>query len=145
MTLMTLGGILVLLALGFWWAVRTGKRLNQAEALRERVDKVANINEFNREKMKNLIDKYKTQGIIIALCVLLGCGCVSGISGKELLPLHARPILPNALISPSETFITCGDDFYCITPENLEGLRVYILSMQSLVNKYEHATEVLND
>ena len=48
MTLMTLGGILVLLALGFWWAVRTGKRLNQAEALRKRVDKVANINEFNR-------------------------------------------------------------------------------------------------
>ena len=48
MTLMTLGGILVLLALGFWWAVRTGKRLNQAEALQERVDKVANINEFNR-------------------------------------------------------------------------------------------------
>jgi len=93
--------------------------------------------------MKSLIDKYKTQGIIIALCVLLGC--VSGISGKELFPIHARPILPNALISPSETFITCGDDFYCITPENLEGLRVYILSMQSLVNKYEHATEVLND
>ena len=72
-------------------------------------------------------------------------GCVSGISGKELFPIRARPILPNALINPSETFITCGDDFYCITPENLEGLRVYILSMQSLVNKYEHATEVLND
>ncbi|SVE61383.1 uncharacterized protein METZ01_LOCUS514237, partial [marine metagenome] len=27
---MTLGGILTLLALGFWWAVNTGKRLNQA-------------------------------------------------------------------------------------------------------------------
>ena len=49
-TLITLGGILVLLALGFWWAVRTGKRLNQAEALRKRVDKVANINEFNRRE-----------------------------------------------------------------------------------------------
>ena len=47
-TLMTLGGILVLLALGFWWAVNTGKRLNQAEALKKRVDKVANINEYNR-------------------------------------------------------------------------------------------------
>ena len=47
-TLMTLGGILILLALGFWWAVNTGKRLNQADALRERVDKVSNINEFNR-------------------------------------------------------------------------------------------------
>ena len=95
------------------------------------------------EKMKRLIAKYKTQGIILALCVLLGC--VSGISGKELFPIHARPILPQALISPSETFLTCGDDFYCITPEDLEGLRIYILSMQSLVNKYEHATEVLND
>ena len=47
-TLMTLGGILVLLALGFWWAVNTGKRLNQAEALKGRVDKVANVNEYNR-------------------------------------------------------------------------------------------------
>ena len=45
---MTLGGILILLALGFWWAVDTGKRLNQAKSLRERVDKVANVNEFNR-------------------------------------------------------------------------------------------------
>ena len=60
-------------------------------------------------------------------------------------PLHARPITPKALISPSETFLTCGDDYYCITPKDLEELRVYILSMQSLVNKYEHATEVLND
>ena len=94
-------------------------------------------------KIKSLIDKYKTQGIIIALCVLLGC--VSGISGKELFPIHARPILPQALISPSETFLTCGDDFYCIASEDLEGLLVYILSMQSLVNKYEHATKVLND
>ena len=95
------------------------------------------------KKMKSLIDKYKTQGIIIALCVLLGC--VSGISGKELFPIHARPVLPKALVEPEKTFLKCGDDFYCITPENLEGLRIYLLSMQSLVNKYEHATEALND
>ena len=93
--------------------------------------------------MKSLIVKYRTQGIILALCVLLGC--VSGISGKELFPLHARPVLPSALVEPEKTFLKCGDDFYCITPENLEGLRIYLLSMQSLVNKYEHATEVLND
>jgi len=142
-SLITLGGILLLLAFGFWWAVKTGKRLNQAEALKERVDKVANVNEFNRREDEELIAKYKTQGIILALCLLLGC--VSGISGKELFPIHARPIIPKALISPSETFLTCGDDYYCITPEDLDGLRIYILSMQSLVNKYEHATEVLND
>jgi hypothetical protein len=95
------------------------------------------------EKMKSLIDKYKRQGIILALLVLLGC--VSGISGKELLPIHARPVLTKALIQPEKTFIKCGDDFYCITPEDLDGLRVWVLSTQSLINKYEHATEVLND
>ena len=95
------------------------------------------------EKMKSLIAKYKTQGIILALCLLLGC--VSGISGKELFPIHARPVLPKAMVQPEETFISCGDDFLCVTREDLEGLRIYLLSMQSLVNKYEHATEVLND
>jgi hypothetical protein len=95
------------------------------------------------EKMKRLIAKYRTQGIILALCVLLGC--VSGISGKELFPIHARPVLPKAMVQPEETFISCGDDYYCITPDDLEGLRVYILSMQSLLNKYGHATKVLND
>ena len=95
------------------------------------------------EKMKRLIAKYKTQGIILALCVLLGC--VSGISGKELFPIHARPVLPKAMVQPEETFVPCGDHCLCVTPEDLEGLRIYLLSMQSQLNKYEHATEVLND
>ena len=56
-SLITLGGILMLLALGFWWAVRTGKRLNQAESLKERVDKVANVNEFHRQDMESLFNK----------------------------------------------------------------------------------------
>jgi len=49
-SLVTLGGILLMLGFAFWWAVRTGKRLNQAESLKERVDKVANVNEFNRRE-----------------------------------------------------------------------------------------------
>ena len=53
-TLITLGGILVLLGFAFWWAVRTGKRLNQAESLKERVAKVANVNEFNRREDEEL-------------------------------------------------------------------------------------------
>ena len=94
-------------------------------------------------KMKSLIDKYKMQGIILALCVLLGC--VSGISGKELFPIHARPPLPNALIEPDRIFSRCGDSYYCIDENELESLRVWVISVQSLLNKYEHATEVLND
>ena len=53
-SLVTLGGILILLGLGFWWVVDTGKRLNQAKSLRERVDKVANVNEFNRREDEEL-------------------------------------------------------------------------------------------
>ena len=94
-------------------------------------------------KMKSLIDKYKMQGIILALCVLLGC--VSGISGKELFPIHARPPLPNVLIEPDRIFSRCGDSYYCIDENELESLRVWVISVQSLLNKYEHATEVLND
>ena len=39
-----------MLGFAFWWAVRTGKRLNQAESLKGRMDKVANVNEFNRKE-----------------------------------------------------------------------------------------------
>ena len=61
-TLVTLGGILVLLGLGFWWAVRTGKRLTQAESLKERVDKVANVNEFNRKEDEELNRQIQNAG-----------------------------------------------------------------------------------
>ena len=61
-TLITLGGILLLLAFGFWWAVKTGKRLNQAEALKERVDKVANVNEFNRSEDEELHRQVQNAG-----------------------------------------------------------------------------------
>ena len=62
-SLITLGGILVLLAFGFWWAVNTGKRLNQAEALKERVDKVANVNEFNRREAILKFDRGYANGM----------------------------------------------------------------------------------
>ena len=61
-SLITLGGILVLIALGFWWVVNTGKRLNQAEALKERVDKVANVNEFNRLEDEETYNQIQNAG-----------------------------------------------------------------------------------
>ena len=61
-SLVTLGGILILLGLGFWWAVDTGKRLNQAKSLRERVDKVANVNEFNRREDEELNRQIQSAG-----------------------------------------------------------------------------------
>ena len=61
-SLITLGGILLILGLAFWWAVRTGKRLNQAESLKERVDKVANVNEFNRKEDEELNRQIQNAG-----------------------------------------------------------------------------------
>ena len=61
-TLVTLGGILLMLGFAFWWAVRTGKRLNQAESLKERVDKVANVNEFNRKEDEELNRQIQNAG-----------------------------------------------------------------------------------
>jgi len=61
-SLVTLGGILILLGLGFWWAVDTGKRLNQAKSLRERVDKVANVNEYNQKEDEELNRQIQNAG-----------------------------------------------------------------------------------
>ena len=61
-SLVTLGGILLMLGFAFWWAVRTGKRLNQAESLKERVDKVANVNEFNRREDEELNRQVQNSG-----------------------------------------------------------------------------------
>ena len=61
-TLITLGGILLMLGFAFWWTVRTGKRLNQAKSLRERVDKVANVNEFNRKEDEELNRQIQNAG-----------------------------------------------------------------------------------
>ena len=61
-SLVTLGGILLMLGFAFWWTVRTGKRLNQAESLKERVDKVANVNEFNRREDEELNRQIQNAG-----------------------------------------------------------------------------------
>ena len=51
-----------MLGFAFWWAVDTGKRLNQAESLKERVDKVANVNEFNRKEDEELNPQIQNAG-----------------------------------------------------------------------------------
>ena len=47
---------------GILVAVDTGKRLNQAKSLRERVDKVANVNEFNRKEDEELNRQIQNAG-----------------------------------------------------------------------------------
>jgi len=78
----------------------------------------------------------------MTLCLPLGC--VSS-SGTALLPVHKRPVIPFAIEQPHKAFIKCGDDYFCISPEHLSGLREYTIRMDALVRKYENATNVFND
>ena len=61
-SLVILGRILLMLGFAFWWAVKTGKGLNQAESLKERVDKGANVNEFNRREDEELYRQVQNAG-----------------------------------------------------------------------------------
>ena len=78
------------------------------------------------------------------LVLLLVLGCVSS-GGTALLPIHKRPYLPLAVSEPSKVFIRCGDDYICLTEENLQALKVYTIEMDALVRKYENATNVFNE
>jgi hypothetical protein len=81
---------------------------------------------------------------VIILVLLFPPGCVSG-NKSGAFPIHARPVLPRAVVEPDEVFVKCGDDYYCVTPEDLNDLRVYTIEMDSLVRKYEYATGVINE
>ena len=82
--------------------------------------------------------------LVLVLALLLGLGCASS-GGNALLPIHKRPHLPMAVSAPSKVFIKCGDDYYCLTEDQLNDLCVYIIEMDGLVRKYENATKVFND
>ena len=78
------------------------------------------------------------------MALLVGLGCVS--SGATVqLPLHKRPVIPFAVAQPHKAFIGCGDDYFCISPEHLQGLRDYTIRMDALVRKYERQTEAFNE
>ncbi len=81
---------------------------------------------------------------IVVMALLLGLGCVSS-NGIAHLPIHKRPYIPFAIEQPQKAFLKCGDDYLCISPEHLEGLRVYTIEMEAIVTKYENATMTFND
>ena len=76
----------------------------------------------------------------MALLLVLGCGKGTNV----LYPLHPRPIYPMAVIEPDKTFLTCGDDFLCITPEHLDDLRRFVIEQEAIIEKYENNIELHN-
>ena len=94
------------------------------------------------KRMRKLKGKLAT--LVIILILLCLPGCVSGNKSGGF-PIHARPVLPKAIVEPEKVFVKCGDDYYCVSPEDLDALRVYTIEMDSLVRKYEYATDVINE
>jgi hypothetical protein len=88
--------------------------------------------------------KLTTKNILFCIWLFVVGGCVGTTFSGGSFPIYPRPLLPKALISPADTFIKCGDDFYCITPEDLEGLRKWVIRIQGVIEKYEHAQETIN-
>ena len=86
------------------------------------------------------------------LLLLLGCGSVSSTGGS--FPLHAYPRLPLAMTDPGKVWIRC-DDFgghpsavearmYCVEHTHLIDLKRFIQELDSVVRKYEFATNRIN-
>ena len=82
---------------------------------------------------------------LLVLWLWLLAGCNGGTAIGASFPIHPRPEAPKALVSPEKTFIKCGDHYYCVTPDDLEGLRKWAVRIQGVVEKYEHATKAINN
>ncbi len=69
-------------------------------------------------------------------------GCAQGTN--VYYPLHARPDYPLAVTSPEKVWLTCGDDYVCITPKHLDDLREFVVLQNALIEKYEKNIELHN-
>lgn len=78
--------------------------------------------------------------MMMALSVALGCAKGTNV----LYPLHPRPDYPMAITSPDKVFLSCGDDYLCVSPEHLEGLRKFVIRQNVLIEKYEENIKLHN-
>ncbi|HJL59418.1 MAG TPA: hypothetical protein QF621_03605 [Candidatus Thalassarchaeaceae archaeon] len=48
-------------------------------------------------------------------------------------------------MEPDKVWQKCGDDYICIEESHLIELKTYVIKLDSLVRKYEHAIEAINE
>jgi hypothetical protein len=96
--------------------------------------------------MKKRIVRLIMLGIILSVVL----GCVSSRSGPYII--FPRPYAPLAITSPAKVFLLCGGNpdsveatYYCLDEIHLFQLREYLIRMHSLLKKYEHQVEVINE
>ena len=88
--------------------------------------------------------KHKSKLITLAVTLFLLLGCVTGGSNGPY-PIHAYPVVPKAVMEPDKVWQKCGDDYICIEESHLIELKTYVIKLDSLVRKYEHAIETINE
>lgn len=81
--------------------------------------------------------------MLVIILLLVPVGCLTGGSNGPY-PIHAYPIVPKAVMEPDKVWQKCGDDYICIEESHLIELKTYIIKLDSLVRKYEHAIETIN-
>lgn len=97
---------------------------------------------------KILMQSVKSAVLVITLWA--HPGCVTSNDGPY--QVFARPTLPRAITEPHEVFLRCDDNpkavesmYYCIEGAHLEDLRVWVIRVQSLLNKHEQQIMVINE
>ena len=87
---------------------------------------------------------------VLVIILLAHPGCVTSNDGPY--QVFARPTLPRAITEPHKVFLRCDDNpkavesmYYCIEGAHLEDLRVWVIRVQSLLNKHEQQIMVINE
>jgi hypothetical protein len=96
------------------------------------------------------MQKQSVKLIMLGITLSVALGCVS--SGSGPYQLYARPYAPLAITNPAKVFLQCGGNsdaveslYYCVERFHLSQLREYLIRVHSLLNKYEHQTEAINE
>ena len=61
MTVATISGLILMLGIGFWWAVRIGKKMNEADRFEDYKETSNKINTFNKNEDEAL-EKHSSSG-----------------------------------------------------------------------------------
>ena len=90
--------------------------------------------------------------LAVILLLVLGCGGVSSTGGS--FPIHAYPVLPLAMTQPEKVWLRCDGlganpksieaQMYCVEGTHVVELQKFIQELDSIVRKYEHATNAIN-
>lgn len=94
-----------------------------------------------RKKRKQTMRLRALMLTIVTLSLILFHGCsphILGVEGQETFPIYSRPDVPVL------DWHMCQIQFMCLTVEEYDNMRMYVIKMDGLVNAYERQTNIIN-